>query len=234
MEFLENKYTRWYFHIIGNIKGENRRRVKRNNPDWVYYEQHHIMPKCFDGMDTAENLVLLTGREHFVAHWLLTKMVGDNSDKGKMFFALGRMMHSHKSDKKNVISGRRYEICRRAFSKNNVINTDRNEKISRSKLGIPRSEETKQKLRKYFTDNPSRPMAGKTHTDKTKAKMKANHKGMTGRKNPSPLKQCYRCGGIADARNIGRWHNKNCKNVVLTLNIRKDLFNVNIYELNDL
>lgn len=36
-----------------------------------YTEKHHILPICLGGPNEAGNLVILTAREHFVAHWLL-------------------------------------------------------------------------------------------------------------------------------------------------------------------
>lgn len=39
-----------------------------------YKESHHIVPKCLGGSDNIENLVELTGREHFIAHLLLAKI----------------------------------------------------------------------------------------------------------------------------------------------------------------
>lgn len=38
-----------------------------------YYENHHIVPKCLGGSDDKRNLVKLTFREHYLAHWLLAK-----------------------------------------------------------------------------------------------------------------------------------------------------------------
>ena len=38
-----------------------------------YYEKHHIIPKCLGGKDKASNLVLLTYREHVIAHMKLVK-----------------------------------------------------------------------------------------------------------------------------------------------------------------
>ena len=37
------------------------------------YEIHHILPKCLGGTDDESNLVKLTTRQHFVAHWMLWK-----------------------------------------------------------------------------------------------------------------------------------------------------------------
>ncbi len=39
-----------------------------------YTEKHHILPKSMGGSDDPTNLVVLTGREHWVAHLLLYKI----------------------------------------------------------------------------------------------------------------------------------------------------------------
>lgn len=39
-----------------------------------YFEIHHIIPKCLGGSDEKSNLVMFTGREHFIAHLLLYKI----------------------------------------------------------------------------------------------------------------------------------------------------------------
>lgn len=41
---------------------------------FFYVEQHHIIPKCMNGTDDADNLVYLTPREHYIAHALLYKI----------------------------------------------------------------------------------------------------------------------------------------------------------------
>ena len=40
----------------------------------VYYEKHHILPKSMGGENSIDNLVHLTAREHFLAHWLLWRI----------------------------------------------------------------------------------------------------------------------------------------------------------------
>jgi hypothetical protein len=35
-----------------------------------YREKHHVIPRCMGGVDTANNLVELTAREHFIIHKL--------------------------------------------------------------------------------------------------------------------------------------------------------------------
>ncbi len=55
---------------------QNARQRKRLG---CYSERHHITPRSLGGADEARNLVLLTFREHFLAHWLLTKMTTDEA-----------------------------------------------------------------------------------------------------------------------------------------------------------
>ncbi|AHY25132.1 homing endonuclease [Pectobacterium bacteriophage PM2] len=43
-----------------------------------YKEVHHIIPRCMGGTDEPDNLVALTGAEHYVAHQLLVKMYPGN------------------------------------------------------------------------------------------------------------------------------------------------------------
>ena len=50
-----------------------------------YYEQHHIVPRCLGGSNDEANLVLLSAREHFIAHRLLAKAHPGNS---KLLFAV--------------------------------------------------------------------------------------------------------------------------------------------------
>ena len=39
----------------------------------MYYEAHHILPRCLfpEFIKDTENIVLLTAREHFLAHKML-------------------------------------------------------------------------------------------------------------------------------------------------------------------
>ena len=47
---------------------------RQENPATGYTERHHILPKSLGGSDDPSNLVVLTGREHWVAHMLLHKI----------------------------------------------------------------------------------------------------------------------------------------------------------------
>ena len=58
-----------YLNLIQRAKGENRQKGLG-----IYFEEHHIIPKCLNGTDDPDNLVLLTAKEHYVAHHLLHKI----------------------------------------------------------------------------------------------------------------------------------------------------------------
>ena len=52
MQFIDNKYTHWYYDIIDRAK---ERALSANK----YYEKHHIVPKSLGGSNNADNLVKL-------------------------------------------------------------------------------------------------------------------------------------------------------------------------------
>ncbi len=57
----------------------------------VYYEKHHITPKCVGGDNSPENLVLLTAREHFLAHYLLLKIYKGTKFEYRLAYAFMAM-----------------------------------------------------------------------------------------------------------------------------------------------
>jgi len=80
---LSNRYADWYWALIRKAQAEGR---KKTRP--YQYDRHHIIPECFGG-GRGSNLVLLTRREHYVAHLLLIRMtVG--VPRAKMVYAFFR------------------------------------------------------------------------------------------------------------------------------------------------
>ena len=107
--YLKNKYTIIYYQIINMAK-------LRKMPIG-YYERHHIIPKSLGGTNKKENLVNLTAREHFICHWLLTKMVDDQNSKWKMINALGFMIWGeNEKQQRYKINSRLYEQLRKKHS----------------------------------------------------------------------------------------------------------------------
>lgn len=76
-----------------------------------YKENHHIKPKCLGGDDLKENLVQLTGREHYLAHLLLVKI---NPGCASLVFA-AHMMTIDKHGGR--IGNRKYQWLRIRHSK---------------------------------------------------------------------------------------------------------------------
>ncbi len=104
MKTKRNKYRRWYAELMA-------RAVNRKLEG--YCERHHALPRSMGGGNEPTNIVQLTYREHFLAHWLLPKFTRGRDQK-KMLHALNRMTHAHRSKRKIVISGWQYEVARRA------------------------------------------------------------------------------------------------------------------------
>ncbi len=71
-------HTLIYDKIIDNSIKENRRKLNKINENYVYYENHHIIPRCIGGKDDEDNLVLLTAKEHYICHKLLTFIYHDH------------------------------------------------------------------------------------------------------------------------------------------------------------
>jgi hypothetical protein len=115
---LHNKYRTWYRSIIHEV-------FSRSKEDGIYYEKHHIIPKSLGGSNKKPNLVLLTAREHFLCHWLLTKMCKYKEDEIKMKTAMQYMMENQKRLGLQPTSWR-YTIARKHVS---LAMTARNKKM---------------------------------------------------------------------------------------------------------
>lgn len=140
--FIENKYTNWYNSIIAKARSEN-----RFKSDQIYYENHHIIPRSIGGTHGPSNLVLLTGREHFLCHWLLTKMVNEPDHVRKMKAAMIYFTNNHK----RKLPAYLIKISRK-------MNGDRKRGLPAWNRGIPHTDETKRKIgvansRSTLTDN---------------------------------------------------------------------------------
>ncbi len=148
-------YQKIYDQLISKAQSENR---KKNFG--VYYENHHITPKCMGGSDEQANLILLTAREHFLAHWLLYRIYPNDS---KLAFAFFRNC-SHNTKLSNKVftpSSRSFAEAREAHVKALKIQGpwNKGKKIINQK-GSPRNnKETKDKLsqalKEFYKQNPN-------------------------------------------------------------------------------
>jgi len=130
----------------------------------VYSEKHHKVPKALLGSNKKENLIELSGREHYIAHMILHKAFGS-----KMTNAFWSMNSSNKYN--NSLNAKQYERLKIDFSRhisevNKNPSAETREKMrkaskirspeARKKMGdphrgVPRSEEVRDKINKAHT-----------------------------------------------------------------------------------
>jgi hypothetical protein len=107
-------YQKIYDDLIIKARSKNRKRG-----DGVYYEAHHILPKCMGGKGkthqwkTHPNIVLLTADEHLFAHKLLHHLHPNNP---KLLKALWSMMVLIKEGRTYILSNKEYEEVRTKVS----------------------------------------------------------------------------------------------------------------------
>jgi len=147
--FIDNKYTKCYFKIID---------LAKSSIPAGYIEKHHIIPRSLGGNNSAENIVKLSARQHFICHLLLTKMCTGLA-KHKMDNAINFMVvHSWKmSGRSNIrISSRWVEYARihgNAGKKGKPCSQHQKDAVSMANKGrvptnkgIPMSDEQKRKI----------------------------------------------------------------------------------------
>lgn len=137
----------------------------RNRTLEGYVERHHVVPRCMGGSDDVSNIVVLTAREHFVAHQLLVKMY---PSVGGLIAAV-RFLTSTRQG--NPVTNRMYAWLRirhatemSRINKGKKMTPEQIAKAAASHLGKKRSEETRKKI--------SVAMSGKTWTSVQKESLK--------------------------------------------------------------
>jgi hypothetical protein len=224
-------YNKIYNNIIEKAKSENRKKGGE-----IYYESHHILPKCLGGEGetkqwrTHSNIVLLTAREHFICHWLLHLIYPDNKKLSMSFWTMCNLKNNKQNRYKPSSRIFEYAKLKMAETKKGNIGFWKGKhlyettkiKISETKKGVPiHTEENKIKLGLRSKGNKDR--LGKKHTDEAKNKISETNKKRY-EMNPSikvlqseklknkPQKKikCSYCGKEG-GNTMGRWHLENCK-----------------------
>jgi hypothetical protein len=77
-----------------------------------YYEKHHIIPRCLGGTDEPTNLIMLTYREHYIAHWLLCKI--HKKIPGIQYAFLCMLRRQPNGDR--ILTSRMFETIKRNYS----------------------------------------------------------------------------------------------------------------------
>lgn len=181
-EYIKNKNIQWYKKTYESLilKGKSRKFLDEGE----IYEKHHIVPKCLGGSNDESNIVILTYREHIIAHMLLAKIYHDNY---KILYAASMML----SVKVTTLDGKRIKIKNFSNSKeaselkkragklrgNSFITEESKEKWRSSmkkNLSNLSKEERSKKYGKSGKDNKS---YGIPRTEEVKRKISEAQKG---------------------------------------------------------
>lgn len=131
-EIKSEHNIRRYMNFIKLIQNKGKRELD-------YFEKHHIVPRSFIEND---EIIILTAREHFIAHWILMRCF-KNKFHCKMSYAFLKMIKSNHNRNYYKITSRIYEELRKNLAisqslkarKSIWINDEINEKfILKSKL----------------------------------------------------------------------------------------------------
>jgi len=158
----------------------------RNKSDLAYFEAHHIKPKSFGGEGDCRNtnhpnIVLLTPKEHYIAHLLLTKIYPNSS-------AMQKALWSMVITKQNVRykpSSKTYESLRKTyivFSKglNNPFYGKKHTEKTKERISIKAKGNTRW-LGKHHNENSKLKLSeyrkGKLLSENTKLKIKQSTSG---------------------------------------------------------
>ena len=165
-----------YKDIYENLinRGINEGRIKRRKSSlfFVYYENHHILPKCLGGTNNQDNLVLLTPEEHFLAHQLLVKIY---PYEYKLLLALLRM--SGKGNRYRSCNNKLYGWIKRRINEQRVVS-----KETRLRMSLSAKSQSAEKKAAISVKLKGRisPNKGNKYTDEQKAQMSKSNKGKPG------------------------------------------------------
>jgi hypothetical protein len=115
----------------------------RNQVVRGYCEKHHILPRSLGGSDDASNLILLTLRQHYLAHWMLWKAYG-----GAMAVAFDYMNGIKRYGKRlpsRVVAALKADVSKRISER--PVSEETRKKQSQAKLGKKLSAEHVEKVR---------------------------------------------------------------------------------------
>lgn len=144
-------YRRIYIQLVNRAIKENRQKNKG-----IYYENHHIFPKSIYPQYTnnKHNFVLLTAREHFIAHLLCYKIWPCK----EMACAMWCFISLNTNNKDFKVSSKVYEQIRNEF--NTSVFTEERKKLQSEiskTMWKNRTEEERKEIGKKISKTFKRP-----------------------------------------------------------------------------
>lgn len=116
---------------------------------WIgetYTEKHHIIPRCFGGDNSKDNLIRLPYRAHLLAHRLLYKAIPCRETA----FAFNAMVSTPSTHRNEKVNSRFLEFIRKVF---HSYNKEMGEVIWRCE---ERRKTQSKKLKEYWSDQENR------------------------------------------------------------------------------
>ena len=168
-----------------------------------YYEAHHIVPKSLGGTDDDSNLVLLTPKEHYIAHLLLFyhyKQIGGDSLR-KMAFALVSMASNNPNHSRESFNSRLYSNLREAA----MLSRLGHKVEDTTNYQKPKSESHKESIRQARLQAPPR-----SKSTRQKLRIAALNRVDIFPNNYTTV-ECPNCKKEGQTNAMKRWHFENCK-----------------------
>jgi len=201
-------YKKIYNKIIERAKQEyvDGKRLKNNG---IYYEGHHIVPKCLGGIGDSwkwyeDNIVPLTAREHFLCHWILYELHPENIKLAQAFYSMCKTKNTY-TQKRYIPSSRVYEYAKKIKSQIGFPEESRKKGVMTRKLNgsYKQTEEQKQKGIDTKIINGTINHTQNHKENITTALKKLNEKKV----------ECCHCGKPGYISGMKRWHFENCRSL---------------------
>jgi hypothetical protein len=220
-------YQRIYDQICQRAKSELELR-KVHKKDGGYYEGHHIIPKCLGGSGWAnnynhQNIALLTAREHFLCHWLLSEIYKDDYKLAKAFYMMCIVKDNNQI--RYIPSSKIIEYAKikssklhSNYMKNEFWTDDMKKRMSKSHTGKKHSKESLEKLtlgiKKYFStiseEDKQKKSLRFTGDNNPSKKIEVREKMKKAALNRKKIK-CPHCEKEGPISQMKQWHFDNCK-----------------------
>lgn len=166
------------------------------------FENHHIIPKSLGGDNRLSNLVKLTYREHYLCHYLLTKMCIDPDHRKSMAYAFFKMAGQGNGKAKRGINSKLHAILRKTLVEN-YLTGENNPFYGKGFwgkenhfFGKKHTEDSKKKIRESLVGKnigESNHFFGKSHSEETKLLLR--------KKKSVPIKVFFKTGDCIEFDN---------------------------------
>lgn len=157
MNYLEN-YNNYVEYVKSQVALGLRPKSKYDyskNFKSSYFEFHHIIPRCLGGTNDKSNIIPLTAREHYLAHYLLSKINPNNEGLKFAFYIMSKSNNS-----------RLYEKVKSEIDFGKVWRGKKLDEAYRKKISENHAD----------ISGDKNPMFGKHHSDASKRKMSQSKK----------------------------------------------------------